>query len=46
MLNFQDLAKITVEAIHENKEEVAILPEHGKNKSLNLYSFQFIHRLQ
>jgi len=29
MLNFQDLAKITVEAIHENKEDVGIIHEHG-----------------
>ena len=29
MLNFQDIAQITVEAIHENKEDVGIL-DHGK----------------
>ena len=31
MLKFQDLAKITVEAIHENKEEVGLIDEKGKN---------------
>ena len=47
MLNFQDLAKITVEAIHENKEEVGLIDEKGgKRKPMDgFHLFDYLRRI-